>query len=86
MFTVYSKPNCTFCVQAKQLLTSKNLSYNERIIDVGQEKDPNSVYVPVQELKDKVPSAKTVPQIFYNDTHIGGFVELREYIKQNEAV
>lgn len=33
MLTVYSKNNCPFCVQAKNLLTLKNIPFNEIKID-----------------------------------------------------
>lgn len=81
MFTVYSKPNCTFCNQAKQLLASKSLAYKEVEIDVGQQQLLGKTYVPASELKEKVPTARTVPQIFDGETHIGGFTELKEYLK-----
>lgn len=81
MFTVYSKPNCTFCQQAKQLLTAKKLEYKEIEIDVGQPQILGKTYVPAAELKAKVPDARTIPQIFDDEKHIGGFTELREYLK-----
>lgn len=85
MFTVYSKPACSFCDQAKSLLKSKDLSFNEVIIDVGQPKDPAKTYMTVQELKAKLPTAKTVPQIYHGETHLGGFHELKNYL-QGELV
>lgn len=36
MLTVYSKNNCPFCVQAKNLLTLKNVPFNEIKIDENQ--------------------------------------------------
>lgn len=75
-YTVYSKPNCPQCDKAKMLLSMKGLQYKEIIIDVGQDKDPNKHYASVTELKQKVPSAKSVPQIFKNEEHIGGYEAL----------
>jgi glutaredoxin 3 len=80
MYTIYSKPNCTYCKQAKALLDSLNLDYVEIELDVGQEKLPTGTYVPVSTLLELVPGAKTVPQIFDNDHHIGGFKELKTYL------
>ena len=77
MYQIYSKPNCTYCEQAKKLLSSKNLAYEELILDVGQEKDSTKTYVPVSKLKELVPTAKTVPQIFQDGKLIGGFSELK---------
>lgn len=81
MYTVYSKPSCSFCDQAKALLKSKSLEFKEVIIDVGQPKDASKVYVTAQELKQKVPTARTVPQIFHGDQHLGGFQELKKYLE-----
>lgn len=85
MFTVYSKPNCPFCDKAKALLELKGMQYQERIIDVGQPKAEGKVYVTVQELKEKVPTAKSVPQIFNGDEHIGGFNELNAILTRGES-
>lgn len=77
MYTVYSKPNCKFCTQAKQLLEAKGLPYQEFILDVGQVKEDGKTYVTVEQLKQLVPTARTVPQIFLDDTLIGGFDALK---------
>lgn len=79
-FTIYSKPNCTHCEQAKKLLTSKGMQYSELIIDIGQEKDPTKTYVTVGELKERVPTAQSVPQIFRQDEYVGGFTQLRQLV------
>lgn len=83
MFTVYSKPNCTYCDQAKALLKSKNIPFEEKIIDVGQPKIEGKTYVTVQELKAVVPTASTVPQILREGLPIGGFRELQQYLGGN---
>ncbi len=77
MYIVYSKPNCTYCEQAKQLLKAKNQVFEERVIDVGQPKVDGTVYVTVDEVRQRAPSAKSVPQIFLDDRLVGGFTELR---------
>jgi len=81
MITIYSKPSCTFCDQAKALLNSKGIEFKELILDVGQEQDPSKTYVSVASLKDRVPTARTVPQIFNDDYHIGGYTELRQFLE-----
>ena len=81
MITIYSKPSCTFCDQAKALMDSKGIDYNELILDVGQDKDDLKTYVPVSELKERVPTARTVPQIFNDNDHIGGYMELRKFLE-----
>jgi glutaredoxin 3 len=70
---VWSKYNCTFCDQAKALLTQRGIEFEERKIGDGYTKE---------ELLESVPNAKTLPQIFLNNQLIGGFTELRKYIEE----
>ena len=64
---VWSKPACPFCVKAKNLLKSKGIEYEEKNIADGHK---------IQDLLEAVPNAKTMPQIWLDDTHIGGYYEL----------
>lgn len=80
---IYSQPKCQFCDQAKSLLKAKNIPYTELILNVGQVQEEGKTYVPVQHLKDKVPNAKSVPQIFDGKFHIGGFAELQRYLRHD---
>ena len=82
MFTIYSKPACTYCDQAKGLLESKGLTFQELILDVGQVKDPSKTYTTVNQLKQRVPDARTVPQIFKGDELIGGFDALKLHLSK----
>lgn len=66
---VWSKYNCPYCEQAKQLLAQRGISYEERKIGDGYTKE---------ELLESVPGARSVPQIFLDNELIGGFNELRE--------
>lgn len=81
MYTVYTKPQCTFCDQAKALLKTKGLPYREIHFDVGQPKVDGVEYVNVAEFKAQNPQAKTAPQIFVEEAGgqvlVGGFTELR---------
>ncbi len=81
MFYIYSKPKCPGCLQAKQLLSKNNKQYVENMLDYGQEKKPGVHYFKVAELEAKLPGAKSVPQIFLDDSHIGGLAELRKYLE-----
>jgi glutaredoxin 3 len=69
---VYSKKPCPYCEQAKTLLTKKGFNYTE--LDVTR---PDVL----DQLRDLVPGVKTVPQIFIDGNHIGGYTELVEYFK-----
>lgn len=65
---IWSKDNCTYCVQAKTLLSQKGIQFEERKIGDGYTKE---------DLLESVPNARTVPQIFLDGELIGGFTELR---------
>lgn len=75
MITIYSRPNCTWCEQSKSLLESKGLEYNELMLDLD---------VTVEQLKQLVPGAKSVPQIMDDGLYIGGFKELRTYLESDD--
>ena len=74
---VWSKPQCTFCDQAKSLLTLKGIVYEERKIGEDYTKE---------QLLEAVPTARAVPQIFIDDIHIGGFQELKKYFEKENNV
>jgi glutaredoxin len=69
---VWSKDQCSFCVQAKNLLNSKNIEFEERNINHNYTRE---------QLLEAVPNARTVPQIFLDDKLIGGFTELRQHLQ-----
>jgi glutaredoxin-related protein len=68
---VWSKDQCPFCVQAKALLDSKGIEYEERNVSKDWTKE---------QLLEAVPTARTLPQIFLNEELIGGFTELRKHL------
>lgn len=64
---MYSTTFCPYCVRARMLLDSKAVAYREIRID----REPHHR----EEMEQR--SARTsVPQIFIDDRHIGGFTEL----------
>ena len=81
-FTVYSKPSCKACEDAKELLASNFIPFEEMIIDIGQQKDPEKCYVSVKSLKDTIPTAQTVPQILNDGELVGGLEALRKYLNK----
>ena len=70
---VWSKNNCPFCVQAKNLLKLKGIEFEER--NISAEKWTR------EQLLEAVPTARTLPQIFLDDNYIGGFTELRRHFQ-----
>lgn len=67
---IYTTPICPYCVRAKALLTRKGVPYEE--IDVYM--DPTAR----DEMLEKSCGARTVPQIFIGDHHVGGCDQLYE--------
>ncbi len=79
---IFSKPNCKYCTKSYDLLKEKNLDYYK--FDVGdylESQDFDVIYDKLQILTNK---AKTYPMIFAEKKFIGGFNELKEYIKNYE--
>ena len=74
--TMYTGPMCNFCDAAKRLLQRNNLSFNE--IDISS-KDGL-----MEEMIKKAKGKRTIPQIFFNEYHVGGYQELRNLEKDNK--
>jgi len=64
---IYCKVSCSYCVRAKQLLDQKHVTYEEILVDENLELFEEMV---------KKSGRRTVPQIFIDDRHIGGFDDL----------
>jgi len=73
---IYTGPICNFCSAAKHLLSKKKISYEE--IDIGNDDKKR------EEMLKKSNGAKTVPQIFIGEKHIGGYVELKALENKDE--
>ena len=74
--TVYMGPMCGYCDAAKRLLTKKNISYKE--INIALEEDK------MNEMIKKSNGKRTIPQIFIEDFHVGGYNELRALESKGE--
>ena len=66
---IYTGLRCAHCDWAKTLLNNKNVDFEEFNIH----KDPSKI----DEMLSKSNGAKTVPQIFIGNLHIGGNRELQ---------
>ena len=69
---MYKTPICPYCNKAKALLAQKNVS--EQITEIDISTDPALK----EEMFKKSSGRMTVPQIFINDIHVGGFDDLYE--------
>ena len=64
---IYSSDSCRYCVMAKAFLSKKGVQYEARDINIGK----NS-----EEMMARTNGQRSIPQIFINHKHIGGWSEL----------
>ena len=74
--TIYTGPLCTFCDAAKKLLARNNVEYSE--VDIA------TVDGAMDEMIKKANGKRTIPQIFFDDNHIGGYDDIRALEKENK--
>ena len=74
--TIYTGPLCGFCDAAKKLLARNNAEYKE--INVA------TIDGAMDEMITKASGKRTVPQIFFDDQHIGGYDDIRALEKDNK--
>lgn len=69
---IYSKPNCNWCVKAKELMNKLNLQYDEKVLEQDYTRE---------ELRELVPEnlPLTVPQIFVYNKRVGGYEDFVDY-------
>lgn len=80
---IWTKSNCSFCVKAKTLMDQRGISYKEFVIDTGIGQTTlteGQTLVTREQLLEKAPAARTVPQIWLNDNYIGGYTELASFL------
>jgi glutaredoxin 3 len=65
---IYTSPFCGYCYAAKNLLREKNTLFTEIDLSLSPEKR--------QEMINRSFGVYTVPQIFINEIHIGGYNEI----------
>ncbi len=73
---LYTNKGCGACVNAKRLLDSKGVAYEE--IRLGSSRRADT------EFRIRTNGSKTIPQIFIDDEWIGGFEELLKFDNANE--
>jgi glutaredoxin 3 len=64
---IYTTKICPYCVMAKRLLDKKGASYTEINVDGNPQ---------LREEMMRKTNRRTVPQIYIDDFHVGGFDEL----------
>ena len=74
--TIYTGPLCTFCDAAKKLLSRNSVEYKEINIATAEGA--------MDEMITKANGKRTVPQIFFDDQHMGGYDDVRALEKENK--
>ncbi len=73
--TMYSTRFCPYCIRARFLLDSKNVSYT----DIGVDARPELR----REMMEKS-GRRTVPQIWIGERHVGGYDDLARLEQRGE--
>jgi len=72
---IYSSRFCPYCIRARMLLESKNISFTE--VRVDEQTEQRSVM-------EQRSQRSSVPQIFIDDYHVGGCDDLFALESQGE--
>lgn len=84
---IYTKDNCPYCIRAKNLMSSRNISYEEKIIAVNgpdnRNLHENQSWTTREALLEAAPNARTVPQIWLDGEYIGGHDQLVVYLQNS---
>ena len=69
---IYTKPDCPWCVKAKELMNKLNLKYDEKKLNVDYQREYLRALVP-----ENLPL--TVPQVFVDGNRVGGYEDFAEW-------
>lgn len=72
---IYTTATCPYCTQAKRLLQEQGYTYTEIRVDLDDAEREKMI---------ARSGRRTVPQIFIDDQHIGGFDDLYVYFKKTD--
>lgn len=72
---IFTGPSCGYCTRAKALLATRGLPFRERDISIETER---------AELVKRLPRARSIPQIFFDGSHIGGCEDLELLDRRGE--
>jgi len=74
--TIYTGPLCNYCEAAKKLLARNSVEYKE--INIATTDGA------MDEMIAKTNGKRTIPQIFFDDQHVGGYDDVRALEKENK--
>jgi glutaredoxin 3 len=73
---IYSGDYCPYCQRAKALLKQRDIEFTEYNVQNEPERR--------QEMAERAPGVRTIPQIFINDRHVGGCDDLHALDRKGE--
>lgn len=77
MITIYGTSTCSYCKRAVELAEARNLLYTYKKVD-----EDLDAY---DEMKTLAPTAKTVPQIFWDERYIGGYTQFAQEVENTSG-
>ncbi|MEL0124500.1 MAG: glutaredoxin 3 [Alphaproteobacteria bacterium] len=75
---IYSSLICPYCIAAKKIFENQKLKYTEILIDNNPKEKKKMISLSGGRV--------TVPQIFFDDDHIGGYVDLTRLIENKDLI
>jgi glutaredoxin 3 len=84
---IWTKTTCPYCDRAKSVLNKLNIPFDEYRISTGfgePAPQPGVFYTTREALLERLPTARTVPQIWIDGRHIGGCDDLVAAVKNGE--
>jgi len=73
---IYTWQSCPFCIRAKALLKNKGVEFTEYSVDSDEQAR--------SKMAARANGRRSVPQIFIDDTHIGGCDDLNDLDAQGK--
>jgi len=64
---IYSSNSCRYCLMAKDFMEKKGIQFEVRDVNIGKN---------AREMSERTNGSRSIPQIFINHKHIGGWAEL----------
>lgn len=74
MFEIYGTQQCPWCDRVKDLVNSTGFEYT--YTDVGESEEAQQMF--------RQNNYRTVPQVFHEGEHIGGYEATNKYLKENK--
>jgi glutaredoxin 3 len=81
---IYTKDNCPYCTKAKMLMNNRGITYDERLVNPNgpdnRQLKENQSWSTREQLLEAAPTARTFPQIWLDESYIGGCDALEIYL------